>query len=313
MEASNGPFFVPGLKRPQNEAEFQALMEAVDSHLKSRDVPVHGRPLQGFATVSSSLKMSLRFGPERDKEPADGCYSGDDLVTRIFRWFDGRYGDKLKIHFGPGRAVVLIRNDPWVMFIPRFYGTVQIYTSKVPGQQNPISNKALPRYNSVDSLHGLPEGLRQSLVEAELMQISQLFGIATDSLMAIERASDHALVKEAGADLNAAVDHMVSNPSHFGQSKWASLQATEKVLKAFISSKGKIFKKIHNLSELANLAEAEGLPKFNRKVLDPIECSPGIRYGEEVTTLLRANAAHWACLSLCGHIAKATTGKVQKP
>src|ERR1044071_6419514 len=54
----------------------------------------------------------------------------------------------------------------------------------------------------------------------------------------IDSISETELVKETIGDIDASVAHLFANQRQFGLSKWASLQATEKIIKAFISQKG---------------------------------------------------------------------------
>ena len=76
------------------------------------------------------------------------------------------------------------------------------------------------------------------------------------------------LVTDAFADLNAAVFHLTGRNRHHGLSKWASLQAAEKMLKAFLKEKTGGFKNGHALEPLALAAERAGFPPTNKETVE---------------------------------------------
>jgi hypothetical protein len=118
-----------------------------------------------------------------------------------------------------------------------------------------------------------------------------------------EAAQHFSLVPEARGNIANAVDLLFSTPPQFGFSKWESLQATEKVLKAFILAKGAKFKFTHILEDLALPAELLGLPPIPRRELREIQCSPEVRYGTIDVAPREAVKAHQAAVSVCGGIA----------
>ena len=107
------------------------------------------------------------------------------------------------------------------------------------------------------------------------------------------------LLKIAQADIQTAVDHMVSTKAEYGLSKWASLQAAEKILKHCIQCDGKKFSKTHSLSKLAKQFKTDiGVDEY----IDDIQCQPGIRYGEEPSSLQDAIRAHHAVFKLTTYL-----------
>ncbi len=284
------------------------MMGVVDRHLRESKVPPHARPIQGWLEVSSSLRLGLRMSPNQNRDPVMGHYNGDDLTIRIFRWFDRQYGDKLSISFGPGRVFMLLRHDPWLIELPRIFGTVHLFTSATEPSSKPevyLRNREIPRVNVVELVEGMTDGIKASLQPEELQAIyvHVVLGLqAMSSLEAIVHVSS--MAHEAQSDIEAAVRHAMSQSPHYGQCKWSCLQAAEKILKIFLESRQKSFPKHHRLHELAALAEAAGLTAFDHRPLDAIQCLPGIRYGEEEpTTPYQALAAHVACLEIVRHVA----------
>jgi len=97
MDLPTEPFTIPGLRRPRDEAEFAALMAVVEARLDARGLPLPGRAMQGFMTVQLSLGEAMSAGPLPRCEPAAGCYSGEDLGARVWRWYEARYGEALGV------------------------------------------------------------------------------------------------------------------------------------------------------------------------------------------------------------------------
>ena len=283
------------------------MMELVDAYLRKKNISPHARPIQGWFYISGKLGLGLQMGAGQDREPRSNCYSGDDLSIRIFRWFDNRYGDKLKINFGPGRVFILIRHDPWIISFPKVYGAAEFFISPSISSSRPevyLKQRAVPRFNVLESIQGLPKGLANALRQQELGEIFEYFTNGYRDMVALEAVEALPMVNEARSDIEASVHHATSHPPHFGQSKWCSLQATEKLLKAYLASKKKSFPKVHKLGELAGLAEAAGLSALDKNWIDSIQCDPGIRYGEEPTSLVQAWSAHWSAVRVCGRVAR---------
>lgn len=284
-------------------------MESVDEGMRQEGVPVTARALKGWLKVASRFDLRLRF-PAPKREPHEGCYTGHDLTIRIFRWFDNRYGERQGIDL-TWKMAVLIRGDAYRLTIPVVFGRANLICSaKHYGITEPnkvATGGELPTLNVLDLIEGLTEEYAKSLKHEELGALFNAFGLGFSAMNSIEAVFKSTLVKEAIGDVEASVSNVFSNPPQYGLSKWASLQATEKLIKAYITHKGKKFKQIHMLSELADVAEAEGLRPIPRPTLDKIQCSPGVRYGTPPVSLVEAVEAHQAALDVCAGIAEQMT------
>lgn len=296
------------IKMPSNEYEFCQMMEDVDNFLRKEDISPPGRPIRGWMEIARVLKLNLSMFPQSLDEPRLGVYDGDDLTLRIFRWFDERYGDKIKIQQGVGRTIVLIRGDPWEVILPKVYGTVNFFisqTEKSSDQNDDLKQRRIPRSNILDSISGLPEGLSNALNSNELSQIASIFMNDLQAMSLIDDKKGMFMFKEVVTDINASVEHFLSSSVHYGFSMWSSLQATEKALKSFLMSKGIDFPYSHKLSDLANLAENNGLPALLDNSLDKIQCNPSVRYGEIDVSIYKAYGAHKASIAICSIVAGA--------
>jgi hypothetical protein len=131
-------------------------------------------------------------------------------------------------------------------------------------------------------------------------------------MTSLEEVAPLPMVREAQSDIEAAVQHAVGQTPHYGQSRWSSLQAAEKICKVFLESRLKRYPKHHRLHELAALAETVGLPVLDHGLLESVQCPGGIRYGEEPTTAVQAFDAHVACIKIVFHIASSIQSPISR-
>ena len=114
----------------------------------------------------------------------------------------------------------------------------------------------------------------------------------------LQANEEQELIRIARGDVATAVNNLMDPGQRYGESKWASLQAAEKVIKAAITRQGGTYKFSHGLSGLTDQLAGLGI-RFDAKPLtDVIQCTAGIRYGEESCTRREALTAHHASLQL---------------
>lgn len=287
---------------PQSEEEFEALMDSVDRRLVMDGFSIGQRPLNAIMAIGREYQATLPVTEPVPGYEADPVFRNWPFVQRILRWYDLRYGDRLKVDFSPGRLVVLLRGDPWVMRLPRIYGKVAFVASRTP------KDKARPAFsmgqdpivhNVLDGIVDLPQGFRDVLTDEELRELLNWAILSFTALTGLEQASQNELISNARSDYLAAVDYIVAKNPSYGQAKWASLQAVEKLLKAVLLGKGeKSIKRDHNLAGHLKEVERAGVVLQVDELISTIQCRPGIRYGEESATLLDAVAAHHATLKV---------------
>lgn len=253
----------------ENSARFLAYMEEIDLRLRQAKVPIQARPLNAFSEIAID-GMQMLIGGALPTPHAD----------QIKKWFQLRYGDRLLVDFDIGKAVILIWGDPYVMRLPRIYGkwngivdvtrtyvgmTKELFAS-LPGQdQAEMVNAFVWFYERYEKIKNLPE--------------------------------------KVTANIDTAIQQMISQRPHYGESQWASLQTAEKTLKAFINHWNGSYKPKHDLSYLLAIAEQLGLPGGFWPVLKMIQCSPSVRY-EDGVTLDQAVLAHHASIDLCSFVAE---------
>lgn len=276
----------------KNEIEFLNLIESVDSEMGKENVPIHARPMQAATRIARRLKIQLMIAPP------------DETTKLIYDWFDKKYGNRLKMDFSPGELVFLLRNDLFKFKFPKIWGrfTLKADATLFNKKRKSFEHAKAPDHLEINPLHFIvdfTETFAKSLTPSELEEISRLFRWGVDSFEFIRAASNLTLVKGALGDLQASVAHLFTNPPQYGQSKWASLQATEKLLKSYIKKKGQEPEYVHNLQMLADEANHLGMVKFRPDTIEKIQCKTGVRYGAIPVSLLEAIEAHHAALNIC--------------
>jgi HEPN domain-containing protein len=123
--------------------------------------------------------------------------------------------------------------------------------------------------------------------------------VALRAMYILEATSErNELVAEARSDLKTAVDKLMERGDHYGNSKWASLQAAEKCLKAAIELHGGQYDWTHKLKELSDDLSTLGVKLSAPHLLDDIQCNPKIRYRKEPCSREQALTAHHVVLNL---------------
>jgi hypothetical protein len=253
----------------ENSALFLAYMEEIDLRLRQAKVPIQARPLNAFSEIAKD-GMQMVIGGALPTPHAD----------QIKKWFQLRYGDRLLVDFDIGKAVILIWGDPYVMRLPLIYGkwngivdvtrtyvgmTKELFASLPKHDQTEMVNAFVWFYERYEKINNLPE--------------------------------------KVTVNIDTAIQQMISQRPHYGESQWASLQTAEKTLKAFINHRNVRPPKIHILSTLLDKAEQLGLPGGFWPVLKMIQCDPSVRY-EDGVTLDQAVLAHHASIDLCSFVAE---------
>lgn len=281
------------------DEQFNTLMERIDSKLASQGISIAARELHAFSEISRELDIELRL-IDPDEPPPGHPWPTDQISVRLIRWYEKRYGDKLKMDFSVGRAAFRIRGDIWVSRIPLVYGRARFYCQPETIKGPSIRTDGQPALvNILDTFVDMSNGVRNALTESELRAIAGIFRLAYEGYYSVVSHTAIPLVRAALADHDTAVTQLATRNPHPGQSKWASLQATEKLLKAVIESRGRSFSKVHNLSMLVREAEI-AIPQ---QLVSKVQCDAGARYGEASTSIDESLVAHYAALEItriCG-------------
>ena len=276
-----------------NKKDFEAMMEEINKELRAKNVPIHARPIHAVGEAAKCLKTDVILAP-LPAAAIEGHCNKLSLAAHIYDWYESRYGDRLKIHFGPGSVVLLIRGDPWRIVLPRIFGVVTVTCD--PDLKKYRNASCVSILNCIEDF---PAGLAAKLTPDERKEILLLFTSSLDTLQQLEGITDKPYIKEAIADLESAVSQVFARPPQYGLSKWSSLQFVEKLLKSFLELKKAKVPRHHGLAKIAQEAQSVGLGSVNSDLLSKVQCSAGVRYGEVPVTLEEAIAVHHATLYLC--------------
>jgi HEPN domain-containing protein len=209
------------------------------------------------------------------------------------RWYQERYGDRLKRRMDLGRFVLGLRGSAWLAHVPVFFGRVQFVIER---PIDPSRRQGGARCNVLDQIDDLSDALRGALTDDELAAIWRAFKLALDAYVETGHATFSELVIAALSDHDAAIAHMVGQSKHYGQAKWSALQAAEKSIKALIIERGGNPPRHHNLRKLA--AGTAISHQLAPQLLALVQCDADIRYGPSRTPLDEAIAAHHGSLEI---------------
>lgn len=294
------------MKPPRSEEEFLKFMERIDERLRKKNVPFSHRELAALSEVARTLRTELPAWTA-DRDPSPERFAGIDLTIRVSRWVQARYGKRAAWDPRPGRTVVILRDDPWEIIVPRFFGSHRFFAS-ISEESDPVLpgieyNAQPPRFNVLEAVTDLAPGLRAVLTRAELDHTLEVFRVALEAYLLIEQVRKEPLAQQAHGDLTTAVREIAAGSTRYGASRWASLQAAEKMLKAYLRSVQGQHPWGHDLNELADEALSAGMAPVPPSWLRAAQCTAAVRYGEETTTTAAVVAAHHAALDLAAHAA----------
>lgn len=289
-----------------NANEFEHLMLEIDNAMQARNTPIPGRELDALAEVAKRLKQSLYGGPEKC-EPIPGDYTGRSLTGHIYQWVQQRYGKRLLMDTTIGDSVTLIRGDPWLLGMPNVIGgPLRFIVDRDLSKRHPsfvINKPGQPKQwiviNVLRCVIDLPPGLAERLTNTEMQAIFNDFIASYTCMQLLQtqcRQDDLAIA--AHIDLTTSARHIVAHSRELGMSRWASLQAAEKLLKLYLAKQSVPFPKIHKLNTLFELVAQNGLPLPPASFVATLQCEASVRYEQQPHTIAECVAAHRAAISV---------------
>ena len=222
----------------------------IDRQLRDKSVPISARPIAATMEFSKRRNIALPL-----TEPIPGTYHSVyvnwPITEFIIKWFDAQYGSRLGVDWGPGKAAFSLRGDPWYYHFPLFYGNNVFTASRDKSSKELSKVEGTSVSNILESIPNFPDGLKKSLTDEELKYMLNIYQLSFKALSRLEYCKGTKMIELAKADIEAAVNHIMASTPEYGLSKWASLQATEKILKVVIEKNNGVFKKTHDLNLLA--------------------------------------------------------------
>lgn len=293
---------------PHSGPVFEAMMREIDTQLIAEGKPIESRSILAGRAISMKYNVPVPLTSDWTRLPPDLRPYGP-LGVAVNEWYEATYADRLKVDMLPGRTVVRLDGDLYVLKIPRIYGRVQFILQRefLP---KPTSMRGPATCNILQLVEDLTPNKAALLSDEALQGVDEAFTRAFPAVHSLENTPQE-LMDSARGDVTTAISSLMERHGRYGASKWASLQAAEKALKAAIALQGGEFTFTHELHKLCEQLQKTGL-KFaaDPELLKSIQCSPKIRYGEETCTAEEALAAHHACLDLINRLRDAGAGFV---
>jgi HEPN domain-containing protein len=154
--------------------------------------------------------------------------------------------------------------------------------------------------NVLDNIVGLSSEMRHRLRGIELARILRDF-VGGFRYREFKLDGSEPLVMRAFEDLEQSAEEIVNR--QYERSRWASLQAAEKILKATLSTRNIQIPRSHDLKKVSALVESNVGVSIPRRWLAMAQCEPDIRY-EDGATLRGSVAAHRAALRIAARVAR---------
>jgi hypothetical protein len=269
-----------------------ALLD-IDSQLRADNSKVFGRELRGWGLFCQKFNLTMAMS--------------DPLAVRIFDWFTKQYGDRLKGNLDFGNTVADVRHDFYSLRLPRLYGSAIVHCDPMLPKHHfgpaLAVNSGGVKTNLLDYLPGVTPDFINSLTDTECMKLLEAYSRGVVAYSRMDDCQGAPYSKEALDDLHQSAGQLTDHNPNYGFSRWASLQAVEKVLKSFIEQRGKTFKKNHDLTELADIAVTAGLFRPDAGLLGKIQCKADVRYSAASVGKAEALEAHYAALAVCADLA----------
>jgi hypothetical protein len=289
----SNPRIPADVKFPIADADLHAALLEIDNELRASNSPASGRELRGWIEFCKKFNLAMRMD--------------DPLAVGIFEWFKKQYGDRLNLQMDFGTTVAHIRHDLYPMRLIRIYGSTIVHCD--PALHGADFGPSLrtdripPKLNLLDHLKGLTGEFIKSLTTNECNELLDAYVRGVLGFSRMQDAYGSPFSKEALDDLSQSAAQLTVPNSNYGFSRWASLQAAEKLVKSYIVGKKQTPKKTHNLGILVTSAVSLGMPVPSPVHVQEIQCSADVRYSAASVGKVEALKAHYAALTLSGQIA----------
>lgn len=287
------------------DVRFHKIMEEIDEELKMENHRVQGREMRAIPKIAEKLKIDNLPFTTSTKVGAD-LYTTENIATHVYNWFKRKYGNKLNMQNNLAHMILRIKGTHFKVGFPLTFGTINIIfdspLKKFPSiGHNKNGEKVI--FNLATYIEDLTPALVDELSSEEIIEIVNLYGTTFNAVLKFQ-SSKIPYRQEALADLETAVDSFFYIHQQYGQSKWASLQFTEKVLKGILKKSGKKIPHIHHLNELSEQVKNNSGIIIDKRLIEKIECKPDVRYSADLVSAEEAIIAHYASLEVFRSIIK---------
>ena len=267
-----------------DEQAFEEMMDDIDKQLENEGVPAHSRPIMASLKLTNKLKISIPIIPRIQNTFSEDDFSREAIPWQINNWYQNVYSNKINIDAKLANIVFLIRGITYRAVLPLVYGTILI--------------------NPFDYIEDLTPELYSRLSKEEINEIATLY-LDTYKAMNKYHSSGLPKINAVLTKLETAVNIIMQRRFIDGDSKWASLQFIEILLKSILENNRIEHKIKHKLLPLLKLIPHEITCGVSEVDIEKIQCNAGVRYLEIDVSLNEAIEAHHASLRVFAQIMSA--------
>lgn len=276
-------------------------MEEIDREISESNLLFHQRPLHAFSKLACKIDPKGQFDLFPTNEIAIDDYSNNALCTQVNRWYESRYGDRIKIHPGPGSYILIIKNEPWEVVYPLCFGNNEFtIDSKLQQEERYVitsSGQSIPSVNILWHVKNMTHEVALSLSDDERQKILKEYMFGLNAVQSLRSLNSVPYMNQAKNDYDISVSNIFHKHPDYNNSKWSSLQFAEKTMKAKLEINEIEFKKDHRLSTLSEQLKELNIT-IDNEIISSIQCSAGVRYGDVVVNKREAILAVQGALAL---------------
>ena len=249
------------------------------------------------------------------KEYDENDFSNQAICAQVHRWYEERYGDRIKIHMGPGSYVLMIKNEPWKVELPLCFGRNNFtIDSDLSNRERFIigpDGSKIPSVNILRNVENMTSIVAESLTDFEREGILKDYMFALNAVQHLRDLKNSPYMEQAMNDYDMAIANIFYKYPDYNNAKWSALQFAEKSIKSKLEQNNIAFKRKHDLSALASAFEPIGI-KIPNQIIENIQCSAGVRYGEVKVTKQEAILAIRSSLALFSDIFQASAFEINR-
>ena len=292
---------------PTTQAEFEALMTAIDGALEAQGFRPEQRPLQISRKLWEAFGWGGNIFPPKELANEPG-FTGEILIAKAHAWYEHVYAEKLNMDFTYGYIPVRLGNTIWKVHFGVTYGRVELFADRnLSNRGVQLGSRSTPAsHNILCAVDGMSQGFAERLSDRALQEHFQFHIQAHQALQWRDELPSNELLDMARADYDQSTIDVLAHRN--GQARWGAEQAVEKTIKGLLRGAGTQFPtggaNGHNLTHLAGLLEQKHGIALSSALLDSASCSPKIRYGEEPSSESQALIANHAVIEILGQLRK---------
>lgn len=282
-----------------NKIEFEKMMKALNAFLDSEKISIAMKPFW------SSFCLASAFGGDWVLEPTDTSTKPNDLLLRkVHDWFEVMYGNKLLADFSLCKLPIVIKKDLFSLKIPQYFKEpILLDKSEQEFQSNSIYVLELIENltdNYIDVLTKTDRKQILQLTKKSILGINWLYNLAKD-------LPNTDFFNISFKDYKACCNNLLIHQNN--HSAWDSLQATEKLIKGLLVHGGFTYHKSHNLIKLAQDLETKTQIKIDINLLNNLNFTHEVRYGEVLVSFEEALKANHSFILVLNKLSKSKVVK----